>query len=92
VSDHPINRVSAFAPIFMSVLAILTVAHSYRHGSHEDGNWHVWMLLTVLQLPLVLYFVITSRHNLVKVAPIVATQVALWTISLFAGTSQQARS
>ncbi len=88
VSEHPINRLSAFAPIFMSILALLAVAHSYRHASHEDGNWHVWILLLFAQLPFFLYFVMTSRRQLRRVAPIVAVQATLWTIGLIAGAYQ----
>jgi hypothetical protein len=88
VSEHPINRISAFAPIFMSILALLAVAHSYRHASHEDGNWHIWILLLVAQLPFLLYFVMTSRHQLRRVVPIVAIQAALWAIDVIAGACQ----
>jgi hypothetical protein len=85
VDEQPINRISALAPIFMSIVAMLAVAHSYRHASHEDGNWHVWMLLVFSQLPFVLYFVVTSRHHLQRVAPILAVQAALWATSVIAG-------
>lgn len=88
MSEHPINRFSAVAPIFMSILALLAVAHSYRHASHEDGNWHVWMLMLFAQLPILLYFVVTSRHQLRRVAPIAAIQTALWATSLVAGAFQ----
>jgi hypothetical protein len=88
VNEHPINRISAFAPIFMSILALLAVAHSYRHASHEDGNWHVWILLLFTQLPFILYFVITSRRQLRRVVPIMAIQAALWAISVIAGAYQ----
>lgn len=88
MKEHPINRVSALAPIFMSMLALLAVAHSYRHASHEDGNWHVWILLLFAQLPFLLYFVVTSRRQLRGVVPIVAIQVALWATSVIAGAYQ----
>ena len=92
MNEHPINRVSAFAPIFMSICALLAVAHSYRHASHEDGNWHIWMLLMFLQLPLACYFIFTSRRELRRVTPILVTQATLWTVSLIAGAYQQAWS
>ncbi len=92
MNEHPIHQVSAFGPIFMSILALLAVANSHHHASHEDGNWHVWMLMLFLQLPLIPYFVIQSRHGLRPVAPIVATQAALWAIGLIAGAYQPAWS
>jgi hypothetical protein len=88
MSEPVINRMSAFAPIFMSILALLAVAHSYRHASHEDGNWHVWILLTFSQLPFILYFLFTSRRELRRVAPIVTIQTVLWATSLLAGAHQ----
>jgi hypothetical protein len=92
VSDHPINRISALAPIFMSILALLAVARGYRHTSHEDGNWHIWILLLFAQLPFLVYFVITSRRQLRRVAPIMVIQAALWAISAIAGACQQSWS
>jgi hypothetical protein len=92
MNEHPINRVSAFIPIFMSIFALLAVAHSYRHASHEDGSWHIWMLMVFLQLPLACYFVITSRREFRRVIPILATQAALWIVILVAGAYQQAWS
>ena len=86
--EHLINRISAFAPIFMSILALLAVARSYRHASHEDGNWHIWVLLVFAQLPFLLYFLITSRGQLRRAAPIAATQVVLLAICLLAGAFQ----
>jgi len=92
MNGHPLNRISAFAPIYMSILALLAVAHGYRHGAHEDGSWHIWMLLIFLQLPLVCYFLITSRHEFRRATPIVLTQTALWVIGLIAGACQPAWS
>ena len=92
MSEYPINRISALAPIFMSILALLAVAHSYRHASHEDGNWHVWILLLFAQLPFLLYFVLTSRRQLRRVAPIVGIQAALWTLGAIAGAYQSSWS
>jgi hypothetical protein len=88
VSEHPIDRISALAPVFMSILALLAVAHSYRHASHEDGNWHIWILMLVAQLPFFLYFVITNRRQLRRVAPIVTLQAVLWAIGALAGAFQ----
>ena len=88
MNEHPINRVSAFAPIFMSILALLAVANSYHHATHEDGNWHVWMLMVLLQLPFTFYFIFKSRHELRRVIPILIAQCILWAISLASGAYQ----
>lgn len=90
MNEHPFNRVSAFAPIFMSIVALLAVAHSYRQASHEDGSWHIWMLMLFFQLPLTCYLTITSRREFRRVIPILTTQAALWIVSLVAGAYQQA--
>ena len=91
-SENPANRISAFAPIYLSILALLAVAHSYRGASHEDGSWHVWMLALLLQLPLAAYFLFTSRHEFRRAKPIVVTQVILWSLGLIAGAFQPAWS
>ena len=88
MTEHPINRISALAPIFMSVLALLAVANSYHHASHEDGNWHVWILMVTAQLPFVFYFIFASRHELRRMVPILITQCALWVASLITGGYQ----
>jgi uncharacterized membrane-anchored protein len=52
MKEHLLNRISAFAPIFMSILELFAVARSYRHASHEDGNWHIWALMLLVQIPI----------------------------------------
>jgi hypothetical protein len=88
MSEHPFNRVSAFVPIYMSIGALLAVALSVHHATHEDATWHIWMLMLFLQLPLVVYFAITSRRGFRKVAPIVLAQGVLWVLALLAGGFQ----
>jgi len=92
MDTNPISRICASAPIYMSILALLAVAHSYRGASHEDGGWHIWMLMLLLQLPLVFYFAFTSRQQFRKAAPLVATQATLWALGLIAGALQPAWS
>ena len=92
MDSNSINRISAYAPIYMSILALLAAAHSYRGASHEDGGWHIWMLMMFLQVPLVIYFAIASRHQFRKAGPLVATQATLWVLGLIAGALQPAWS
>jgi hypothetical protein len=86
--EHPFNRLSGIVPIMMSVVALLMVAKSavnFRHyglPSHEDGPWHVFMLMMFVQLPMICYFAIRSRRDLPKALPVLAAQLGLWAVSL----------
>ena len=88
MSSHPINRVSGLAPIMMSLLALLAVAKAVvnfkRFGppGDEDGPWDVFVLMMLVQPPIILYFLYCSRHEFRRMLPVLATQVSLWVISL----------
>ena len=90
MKNHPFNRLSAYAPIYMSVIALLAVAKAMvnfkRFGPalDEDGPWHVFMLMMFLQLPIIFYFVVRYRDELGKVLPIFAAQLSMWVLSLTA--------
>jgi hypothetical protein len=83
---RPIRRISAQAPIYMSVVALWAATNGLRHASHEDGQWHIWMLMLFLQLPFILYLIISSRRQWRSVRFILISQAALWGLSLFAGS------
>jgi len=74
MTTHPARPTPPYAPCF--------------HATHEDGTWHIWMLMLFLQLPLVVYFAVTSRREFRKVAPIVLAQGMLWALALLAGGFQ----
>jgi hypothetical protein len=78
------NRFSAVAPIGLALAALLAVLNA-RHASHEDGWWHVWMLMLLLQLPLIGYFLYDSRRELRRAMPVLAFQIALFCVGLFVG-------
>jgi hypothetical protein len=88
MTDHPINRVSGFAPIIMSLVALLAVAKAFvnftRHGPplDEDGPWHVFMLSMFVQLPIILYFIFEYRRALRRALPVLATQLSQWGLSM----------
>jgi hypothetical protein len=88
MNEHPINRVSGFAPILLSAVALYAALRSYHHAAHEDGNWHVWLLALFLQVPIILYFVIQSRREIRRAVPVLVAQGALWGVSLLAGSYQ----
>jgi hypothetical protein len=88
LGKHPINRASGFVPIYMSVIALLAVAKAvvnlekYGPPMDEDGPWHVFMLMTLMQVPLICYFIFSSRREFHKALPTLATQVSLLSISV----------
>ncbi len=88
MSDHPIDRVSGYAPIIMSALALLAVAKAVVNFKHhgppldEDGPWHIFVLMMVAQLPLIAYFIFKFRRELRKALPVVVAQLSLWAVSL----------
>jgi hypothetical protein len=88
MSDHPINRLSGIAPMMMSLVALLSVAKAVINFKHygppldEDGPWHVFILMMLLQLPIILYFIFRSRREFRRALPVLATQMSLWALSL----------
>ena len=90
MENHPLNRVTAFLPVAMSLFALLVVmkaAVDYERvgpPSHENGHWHLFMLMMLAQVPLILFFVFQSRRQWRMAWPVLATQLSLWCLSFAA--------
>lgn len=88
MSKHPINRVSAFAPFLMSLVAMLAVSKAivnfkrYDPPMDEDGPWHVFMLMMSVQIPVMICFAFRHRRMFRAALPILATQIFIWVVSL----------
>jgi len=87
MSDDPVNRWSGVIPIMMSMTALMAVAKAHANFAHygppldEDGPWHVFMLMISLQLPIIAYCILSSRHEFKRALPVLATQLSLWAVS-----------
>jgi len=88
MNDQPINRLSGIAPIMMSLIALLALAKAFVNFEHygppldEDGPWHVFVLMMLMQLPIILFFVFRYRREIPRTYPVLVTQISLWVISL----------
>ena len=91
MSGAALNRISGYAPIMMSAVALLAFMNSLHRASHEDGSWHVWILMTLAQVPVIGYFAWTSRRD-PRARRLLILQLTLWTVSLMAGHYQGAWS
>ncbi|HVW71117.1 MAG TPA: hypothetical protein VHB68_19210 [Steroidobacteraceae bacterium] len=91
MQNHPINRVTAFLPVVMSLLALLVImkgAVDYERlgpPQHpEQGRRYLFMLMMLAQLPLILYFIVQSRREWRAAWPVLAAQLSLWGLSFAA--------
>ena len=81
MTRETINRATAIAPAFMSVLALAIALTSVttgweRHMQDEGAAAHLFQLLIALQAPLVLTFLATSDWGrLGKIAGTILTQL-----------------
>jgi len=82
--EPPINRRSGWVPLAMTSTVLAMIVYGWlKHGfsaprHDETGADHIAMLLMFGQLPIVTHFVISGRHELRKIAPVLAAQVCLW--------------
>src|ERR1039457_95241 len=82
-----VKRLTGFAPICMSVLALALVAEGVlQYGNHPpaDEGWqaHLFQLLMVLAVPIILLFIAISWRSFKQALPILAAQVFLWLLAL----------
>jgi hypothetical protein len=76
-----INRISAIAPIAMSVAAFLLVMLAVTTGwgqntKDEGAAAHIFQLLITVQLPVILAFLVTADWSrLARVAAVLSMQV-----------------
>jgi len=80
-------RFCGIAPIVMSLISLaLVIEGAIEFGSHppSDEGWqaHIFQILMVTQLPIILAFVVTSRHSLKRSLPTLGAQVLLWAVAL----------
>ena len=82
-----VKRLTGFAPICMSVLALALVAEGVlQYGNHPpaDEGWqaHLFQLLMAIQIPIILIFVGVCWRHLRQNLPVLAAQVFLWLAAL----------
>jgi len=88
MNDQTINRLSGVAPIMMSLIALVALAKAFANFKHygppldEDGPWHVFVLMMLMQLPIILFFVFRYRREIRRTYPTLVTQISLWAFSL----------
>jgi hypothetical protein len=79
-TEHPINRVSAWAPFGLAAAAMVFAWQEYRvckrYGpqTDEDGPWRMFMLAALLQAPLILLFLVKHWNDRARAWPIVFAQ------------------
>lgn len=66
MTQHRINRISAFAPVIMSLLAlaivlIVVTTGWQRHLKDEGAAAHLFQFLMVIQVPFILTFLTTAN-------------------------------
>jgi len=82
-----VKRLTGFAPICMSVLALALVAEgAIQYGNHPpaDEGWqaHLFQLLMAVQVPIIFIFVVVCWRSLRQNLPVLAAQVVLWLAAL----------
>ena len=86
--DSPaVKRITAFAPIVLSLTALAIVIEGHlEFGSHPpaDEGWqaHTFQLLMVAALPIILLFIANTWRSLKHNLPILAAQVFSWLLAL----------
>jgi len=89
MNPQTVKRVTAIAPIIMSLAALaLVIEGHFEFGSHPpaDEGWqaHLFQLLMVLAVPIILLYLAISWRTLKEAWPILAAQVLLWLLALCA--------
>ena len=80
--SQKINRISAIAPIVMSLAAFLVVLAAVTTGWGQDtkdegASAHVFQLLIALQIPFILAFLVTADWSrLMRLIAVLSLQVA----------------
>ena len=87
MDSRTVKRVTAFAPIVMSLVALAIVIEGhFEFGSHPpaDEGWqaHLFQLLMVLAVPIILLYIAISWRTLKQAWPILTVQVILWLLAL----------
>jgi hypothetical protein len=87
MDSRTVKRVTAYAPIIMSLAALAIVVEGhFEFGSHPpaDEGWqaHLFQLLMVLAVPIILLFIVISWRTLKQAMPVLAAQVILWLLAL----------
>jgi multisubunit Na+/H+ antiporter MnhB subunit len=87
MNPRTVKRVTAIAPIIMSLAALAIVIEGhFEFGSHPpaDEGWqaHLFQLLMVLAVPIILLYVAISWRSLKQAWPILTAQVFLWLLAL----------
>ena len=87
MDSRTVKRVTAFAPMVLSLAALAIVIEGHlEFGSHPpaDEGWqaHLFQLLMVLAVPIILLYVSISWRTLKQAWPILAAQVLLWLLAL----------
>jgi hypothetical protein len=65
---------------------VMVVIDLLRHGLHaprhdEGAADHIAILLMFGQIPIVVSFLVSARHELRRIAPVFAAQVVFWLIT-----------
>jgi len=90
LNDPPIGRWNGAAPILMTLIVLAMIVHElYKYGFHaphhdEDTADHIGIILMYGQIPIVISFVVSGRHELRRIAPVLVTQVSLWLLTFAA--------
>jgi hypothetical protein len=77
-------------PILMSLAVLAMVAFDvWKHGPHaprhdEGGADHLAMLLMYGQVPMMFSFAASGRKRVLRILPVLALQLALWSITFAA--------
>lgn len=87
MDPRTVKRISAIAPIIMSLIALAIVIEGhFEFGNHPpaDEGWqaHLFQLLMVLQIPIILVYIAISWRTLKQALPVLAAQVILWLLAL----------
>ena len=87
MDSHTVKRISAVAPIVMSLISLAIVIEGhFEFGSYPpaDEGWqaHLFQLLMVLAVPIILLYIAISWRSLKQAWPILAAQVFLWLLAL----------